>query len=455
MNEQDHPLPPPEAVTKNPANGRVIVLVGLMGAGKTTIGRRLAARLGVSFVDADAEIENAAGMSISEIFEKHGEAHFRDGERRVIERLLRSGACGVLATGGGAFMDPQTRLHIAQYGVSVWLRADIEMLMKRVSRRNNRPLLKQGDPRETMERLRDQRYPIYALADIVVDSVDAPHDEVVDIILSKLTGHFASAKSEAITVELGSRSYDIHVAAGLLASTGALIKPLLRRSRVAVVTDRNVADHHAKTLMNSLDAAGISHAEIILEPGEQTKSFDQLQALLDWLLEQKIERGDLVLAFGGGVIGDLAGFAASVLRRGVDFVQIPTTLLAQVDSSVGGKTGINSRHGKNLIGAFHQPRMVIADVALLATLPRRELLAGYAEVVKYGLIGDVDFFDWLETSAVEIRSGDPAALTRAVITSCKAKAAVVALDEHENGPRALLNLGHTFGHRVRRQPSLR
>ena len=273
----------------------------------------------------------------------------------------------------------------------------------------------------------------------------------MDIILSKLTGHVASAKSEAITVELGSRSYDIHVAAGLLASTGALIKPLLRRSRVAVVTDRNVADHHAKTLMNSLDAAGISHAEIILEPGEQTKSFDQLQALLDWLLEQKIERGDLVLAFGGGVIGDLAGFAASVLRRGVDFVQIPTTLLAQVDSSVGGKTGINSRHGKNLIGAFHQPRMVIADVALLATLPRRELLAGYAEVVKYGLIGDVDFFDWLETSAVEIRSGDPAALTRAVITSCKAKAAVVALDEHENGPRALLNFGHTFGHALERE----
>lgn len=460
LNEPDAPIPQTAEVTKNPAGQRVIVLVGLMGAGKTTIGRRLAARLGVPFIDADAEIETAAGMSISEIFEKHGEAHFREGERRVIERLLRSGAGGVLATGGGAFIDPQTRLAIARHGVSVWLRADVELLLKRVQRRNTRPLLKQGDPREIMEKLRDQRYPIYALADIVTDSVDTPHDAVVDDIVAKLTAYFAAkgggamiptGGDEKIRVDLGVRAYDIHVGAGPIGRAGALLKPLLRRGRVVVVTDRNVAQQHLPALLRALDASAIAHAELILPPGEQTKDFEHLQLLLDWLLDQKIERGDLVLALGGGVIGDLAGFAASILLRGVDFVQIPTTLLAQVDSSVGGKTGINTRHGKNLIGAFHQPRMVIADIGLLASLPQRELLAGYAEVVKYGLIGDALFFEWLETAAPAILARDVGALTRAVLTSCKAKAAIVSADERESGPRALLNLGHTFGHALERE----
>ncbi|HAK62647.1 MAG TPA: 3-dehydroquinate synthase, partial [Alphaproteobacteria bacterium] len=189
----------------------------------------------------------------------------------------------------------------------------------------------------------------------------------------------------------------------------------------------------------------------VVAAGEQSKNFTELEALLDWLLEEKIERGDLVLAFGGGVIGDLTGFAASVLRRGVDFVQIPTTLLAQVDSSVGGKTGINSRLGKNLVGAFYQPRMVLADISLLDSLPRREFLAGYAEVVKYGLIGDAAFFAWLEGEGRSILDGEKAARIRAVGTSCAAKAALVVQDERESGPRALLNLGHTFGHALEKE----
>lgn len=249
-----------------------------------------------------------------------------------------------------------------------------------------------------------------------------------------------------VHVALGARAYDIHVGAGLLAQTGGLIGPLLRRNRVAIVTDGNVAARHAPALLAALDSAGISHSLRIVPAGEGSKNFQELQALLDWMLTEKVERGDLLLAFGGGVIGDLAGFAASVLRRGVDFAQIPTTLLAQVDSSVGGKTGINSPHGKNLIGAFHQPRIVIADVGLLDTLPARELLAGYAEVVKYGLIGDAGFFGWLEGAGAAIRDGDQTARIRAVMTSCAAKAALVVQDERESGPRALLNLGHTFGH---------
>lgn len=252
--------------------------------------------------------------------------------------------------------------------------------------------------------------------------------------------------TQRVHVALDARAYDIHVGVGLLARTGELIGPMLRRNRVAIVTDDNVAARHLAPLLTALDEAGVSHAHHIIPFGEHSKNFKQLEVLLDWMLEEKIERGDLLLAFGGGVIGDLTGFAAAVLRRGVDFAQIPTTLLSQVDSSVGGKTGINSRFGKNLIGAFHQPRIVIADVALLDTLPKRELLAGYAEVVKYGLIGDAGFLDWLEKSGGAIRDGDPVARTQAVMTSCAAKAALVVEDERESGPRALLNLGHTFGH---------
>ncbi len=252
--------------------------------------------------------------------------------------------------------------------------------------------------------------------------------------------------SQLVHVALGERAYDIHVGVGLLGQIGGIIGPLLRRNRVAIITDSNVAQRHLPALLAALDSAGVSHACRIIPAGEYSKNFNELETLLDWMLEEKIERGDLLLAFGGGVIGDLAGFAAAVLRRGVDFAQIPTTLLAQVDSSVGGKTGINNRFGKNLIGAFHQPRVVIADVALLDTLPVRELLAGYAEVVKYGLIGDAGFFNWLEGAGAAIRDGDQAARIRAVMTSCAAKAALVVQDERESGPRALLNLGHTFGH---------
>lgn len=251
---------------------------------------------------------------------------------------------------------------------------------------------------------------------------------------------------KTIHVPLEGREYEVHVGPGLLGRSGALIAPLLRRPRVAVVTDDTVGALHLETLRLGLQAQEISMAALSLPPGEATKCWAQLERTTEWLLEAQVERGDIVIAFGGGVIGDLVGFAASILRRGVRFVQIPTSLLAQVDSSVGGKTGINSPQGKNLIGAFHQPSLVLADTNVLQTLKTRDFLAGYGEVVKYGLLGDAAFFDWLEDRAPDMAGGDEAARIHAVAHSVAMKSAIVARDETEQGDRALLNLGHTFCH---------
>ncbi len=255
-----------------------------------------------------------------------------------------------------------------------------------------------------------------------------------------------AAAADRLRVDLGARSYDILVGAGLLADAGSRLEPILGAGRTVIVTDERVAGLYLDALAASLDRAGIAHRAIVLPVGEQTKSFRQLEKLVDSLLEAEIERSATLLALGGGVVGDLAGFAASIVLRGIGYVQLPTTLLAQVDSSVGGKTGINTRQGKNLAGSFYQPRMVLADTDTLDTLEPRQLRAGYAEVVKYGLIGDRDFFGWLEANGQGLLDGDGAARHHAVVTCCAAKAAIVADDEREAGRRALLNLGHTFAH---------
>ncbi|MDF7775182.1 3-dehydroquinate synthase [Sphingomonas sp. AOB5] len=252
--------------------------------------------------------------------------------------------------------------------------------------------------------------------------------------------------ARVVKVALGARSYDIHIEAGLLAHAGDYLAPLSRGRRMVIVTDQNVLPH-AATLQGSLTRAGVLGKVIVLPPGEGTKSWAQLESLTDQLLELGVERGDHVIALGGGVIGDLVGFATSILKRGCGFVQIPTTLLAQVDSSVGGKTAINSSAGKNLVGAFHQPAMVLIDPSVLDTLPIREQRAGYAEVVKYGLIDDFAFFEWCEANGPALLAGDAQARAHAIAHSVAAKARIVAEDERETtGKRALLNLGHTFGH---------
>jgi 3-dehydroquinate synthase len=249
-----------------------------------------------------------------------------------------------------------------------------------------------------------------------------------------------------VPVELGSRRYDINIGSGLLPHAADLLSTQLIRKKTAIVTDANVAKYHLPTLQASLDAAGIKHTSIVLTPGEATKSYAGLAEVCDKLLAAGIERKDHIIALGGGVIGDLAGFAAAVLRRGVNFIQIPTSLLAQVDSSVGGKTGINSPLGKNLVGAFHQPSRVLIDLELLKTLPMRQRAAGYAEIAKYGLLGDAPFFDWLEQNVEGVLNCGQGVVDHAVRVSCETKARVVAEDETETGVRALLNLGHTFGH---------
>lgn len=249
-----------------------------------------------------------------------------------------------------------------------------------------------------------------------------------------------------VKVALGARSYDVVIGDGLIAEAGQRIAPFAPGKRVAVVTDETVQALHGPALAASLAGAGLKAEMFAVAPGEASKSWDGLARVSEWLLATGIERRDLVVAFGGGVIGDLAGLAAGLVKRGLDFVQIPTTLLAQVDSSVGGKTAIDTAHGKNTIGLFHQPRLVLADLDVLATLSARERRAGYAEIVKYGLIDDADFFAWCEANAAGIIAGDRAALQFAVRHSVEAKARIVAADEREAGVRALLNLGHTFGH---------
>jgi 3-dehydroquinate synthase len=251
---------------------------------------------------------------------------------------------------------------------------------------------------------------------------------------------------QTVNVELGERSYDVEIGPDLLAQSGARISPLLQRPKVAVVTDENVAALHLDALRDGLNAAGVEMSALALPAGEATKSWPHFERTVEWLLAEKVERRDVIVALGGGVIGDLVGFAAAVLRRGVRFVQIPTSLLAQVDSSVGGKTGINAPQGKNLIGAFHQPSLVLADTSVLGTMTERDFLSGYGEVVKYGLLGDADFFEWLETNGSAVLSGDMASRVRAVTRSVQMKADIVARDETEQGDRALLNLGHTFCH---------
>jgi shikimate kinase/3-dehydroquinate synthase len=440
-NALDMPVrgPPPDLA------GRSIVLVGLMGAGKTAVGRRLASALGLPFVDTDQEVEVAAGYSVSEIFERFGEPAFRDVERRVIRRLL-DGRRIVLATGGGAFMDRETRAVIRGRGLSIWIRAPLPLLLKRVAGRTHRPLLMSGDPAQILQGLIDLRHPIYAEADVVIDSRDEPVDSMATRLTEAVLAHEPPLR---LPVDLGGGGYEVVIGSGLLARAGSLLARVLPQRRAIIVTDRIVADLHLATLKAGLENAGFTTGTVEIEPGEASKSIEGWAELVDHLLGRGVERRTAIVALGGGVVGDLAGFAAAATLRGLPFVQVPTTLLAQVDSSVGGKTGINTRHGKNLIGAFHQPRMVLADTDVLATLPARELRAGYAEIVKAGLIGDAGFYAWCEAHGAGVVGGDRSAQAEAIRRACAFKAAVVGDDEREeraNDGRALLNLGHTFGH---------
>jgi shikimate kinase / 3-dehydroquinate synthase len=437
-----------------------IFLVGLMGAGKTTIGRLLARRLDMTFIDSDHEIEARTGATIPWIFEIEGEASFRRREADVIRELTAQNGI-VLATGGGAVLNPASRALLAERGTVIYLRASVSSILARTAHDKNRPLLQTADPRKKLEDLTAQREPLYReIADMVIDTGRPNVQSMVQTILDQLEANNAAREQAnakttmneqaciSLNVELGDRSYPIAIGRGLLDDASLLNRHIGGSGKVAIVTNTTVAPLYLDKIAGPLRAAGREVVPIILRDGEEFKNWESLNEVFDALLANKCDRKTTLVALGGGVIGDMTGFAAATYMRGVPFVQIPTTLLAQVDSSVGGKTGINHPLGKNMIGAFYQPRAVIADTATLDTLPDRELSAGLAEVIKHGAILDAAFFDWIEANIGKLVARDHAALAHAIARSCEIKADVVARDEREGGLRAVLNFGHTFGHAI-------
>ena len=450
-----------------------IFLVGLMGSGKTTVGRALAKRLNKRFFDSDHEIEARTGASIPLIFEIEGEASFRQREADMIRDLT---ACEgvVLATGGGSILDPQSRAYLKSRGLVIYLRAGVSSILQRTGHDKNRPLLQTADPRGRLEELSAQREPYYQeVADLVIETGRPNVQYLVQTIVAHLEKRLeqtsgaafsnaafsgtndqpmtetSQAPAEPITlqVDLGERSYPITIGHSLLDS-GQRIADAVDGERVAIVTNTVVGPLYLDKVAQSLRAAGKRVTEIVLPDGEEEKTWENLQRIYDGLLREQCDRKTTIIALGGGVVGDMAGFAAATYMRGVPFVQVPTTLLAQVDSSVGGKTGINHPLGKNMIGAFYQPRAVIADTATLQTLPPRELSAGLAEVIKHGAIIDAPFFDWIESNIARLMAREREALAYAIRRSCEIKADVVRPDEREGGLRAILNFGHTFGHAI-------
>ena len=452
-----------------------------MGSGKTTVGRALAKKLNKRFIDSDHEIEARTGASISLIFEIEGEASFRQREAEVIRELTQLDDI-VLGTGGGAVLNPDSRAFLAARGTVIYLRASVSSVLQRTSQDKSRPLLQTADPRRRIEELSRQRDPLYVeIADIVIDTGRPNVQFLVHSILAKLeellpktldlpmhaeanlddlslspvlndltktlpgiTARFAPA---ALNVDLGERSYPITIGPGLI-DDAALLRKHIGSERVAIVTNTVVAPLYLARLTASLQAAGKQVSAIVLPDGEEEKTWASLMLIFDQLLAEKCDRKTTLIALGGGVVGDMTGFAAATYMRGVPLIQVPTTLLSQVDSSVGGKTGINHPLGKNMIGAFYQPLTVIADTDTLHTLPTRELSAGLAEVIKHGAIIDAAFFDWIEANIDALRAMDAAALAYAIQRSCEIKAEVVRQDERESGIRAILNFGHTFAHAI-------
>ncbi len=464
-----------------------LFLIGLMGAGKTTVGRMLARRLGKRFVDSDHEIEARTGASIPWIFEIEGEASFRRREAEMIcELTAQSGI--VLATGGGAILNPANREFLKKRGTVIYLRASVDSILHRTSHDKNRPLLQTANPRQRLEELTAQREPLYQeIADITIDTGRPNVQAMVHTILQQigaLSGKKSGKRSPKLTnaadavfdnhmlqtnsmqtavtassventlvnpielhVDLAERSYPITIGPGLIADAD-MVTRYIHGKRVVIVSNTTVAPLYLAKLEAALQKHGKQAMSVILPDGEEYKDWQHLMQIFDAMLAAKCDRKTTMIALGGGVVGDMTGYAAASFMRGVPFIQIPTTLLSQVDSSVGGKTGINHPLGKNMIGAFYQPQAVLADTNSLQTLPARELSAGLAEVIKYGAIIDQEFFSWIESNILALRALQPQAIAHAIARSCEIKADVVRQDEREGGLRAILNFGHTFGHAI-------
>ncbi len=446
-----------------------IFLVGLMGSGKTTVGRLLAKKLGMRFVDSDHEIEARTGATVSWIFEIEGEESFRRREVETIDDLTTQKGV-VLATGGGAVVHPENRKNLKARGTVIYLRASVNNILQRTMHDKSRPLLQTENRRQKIEELARQREKFYSeVADIIIDTGRPNVHAMVQSIMNQLASpdrkknSFDRQKKRPnrnnkndmntqsnnthLKVDLGERSYPIEIGTDLLKDI-RLLSRTIRGKRLAIITNDVVAPLYLEKLTASLKRAGKQVISIVLPDGEQEKNWESLMKIFDFLMENKCDRKTTLIALGGGVIGDMTGYAAASFMRGVPFIQVPTTLLAEVDSSVGGKTGINHPLGKNMIGAFYQPEAVLADTSTLNTLPDKELSAGLAEVIKYGPIIDAKFFDWIEQNIEKLLNRDSVALAYAIRRSCEIKADIVRQDERESGIRALLNFGHTFGHAI-------
>jgi shikimate kinase / 3-dehydroquinate synthase len=418
-----------------------IILTGFMGTGKTTIARALAMRMGWAFLDTDVEIEHRAGMSIPEIFTRHGEEHFRNLERQLCrELLLRQGT--VIATGGGMPLNPENRKILSSAGIVICLRRSIEEILARIGNNGGRPMLEGKKPAERVDFLLRERDASYSSFAYQLNATGLSVEESVKRVYEIVQNGKGPSKFLAVNLP-GGGGYTIAMGPGNFDQLGEMLRDRGLTSRIAVVTDFNVAKLYADQVVSALEKAGFKPFICTVPPGEGSKTLDWLRSLYQSFLAGQLDRRGAVVALGGGVIGDLAGYAAATFMRGVALVQCPTTLLAMVDSSVGGKTGVDLPEGKNIVGAFKQPIMVVADTQALATLPEREIRMGMAELIKHSVIGDLELFEALE------RSDKASALDANLIArSADVKVRVVEADPFESGPREVLNLGHTVGHAV-------
>ena len=416
-----------------------IVLAGFMGVGKSTVGREVAQRLGRPFVDLDDLIEQRTQMTIPDLFAQKGEDAFRAWESMLLRELAAQRGL-VIATGGGALVDPANREMMTRSSLVVILTASVSAVEERVGANANRPLLAGPDRRQRIVALMNERAAAYAEIPYWIDTTRRSVSEVADEVLALAESGLGGVLRLQVSLP-GDAGYDILLGSGLLTEAPALFSERHLTGDVALVSDEHVAPHWASPLLEAFEKAGTRATLITLPAGEAHKNLATIQTLYDNFLDAKLDRSGIVVALGGGVIGDMAGFAAATYLRGVRFVQIPTSLLAMVDSSVGGKTGVDLPQGKNLVGAFKQPELVIIDPELLATLPAEEFRNGLGEVIKHGIIQDTRLFAQLE--------GDgPASLESMIARALRVKIGVVERDPFEQGERAYLNLGHTFGHAI-------
>ena len=430
---------------------RNVVLIGFMGTGKSEVGRLLARRLGWSFIDTDRRVEARERATIAQIFARRGEAYFREGEARVIAEVAAK-PDAVIATGGGAVLKPDNMIHLRRHGWIVSLTAPVEVLLRRLGDGEDRPLLRpvphgtglRGDMRQNVIKLLDQRRPLYRDADLVVDVSNAPAKRVVEAIVAFL----GKRERQTIFVRLDDRTYPVHVGDGILPLLPADLAAMGAGRRVAVLSHRAVLRSAGVTLQAILTSWGYQVVPLEVPAGEQSKSLAVASHLFTRLARGRFDRYSTLVALGGGVVGDLGGFVAATYMRGICLVQVPTTLLAMVDSSIGGKTGVNHAGVKNLVGAFYQPSEVIADVRMLATLPERELRSGLAEVIKTAVIGDATLFDYLERHLNAVLRREPQALVEVIVRCAGFKARIVEADEKERSERQVLNYGHTIGHAI-------